>query len=147
MPPPARWVFPVDTFHLCSTATARPHVWPASTPAGWTNNPLAPHNTMPPKTATTPNRRPATKEESDQIVATARRALASGIPEEQVELLPAAYRPDFEQRLATLLAIEGGKSAERASSRFKALQATVSQVENDAALGLLTVEDSEPTSK
>lgn len=95
-------------------------------------------------TATTPpTRRPATAEEADAIVAAARRAFASSIPNEQEALLPAAYRLDFEQRLATLLAIEGGKTEERHNSRFKALQATVSQVENDAALGLLTVEDSE----
>lgn len=93
---------------------------------------------MPP---TTPKTRPATKAEIEQILANACRALSLSAPADQEALLPPAYQADFKRRLAVFLGIEGGNSAERSNSRVKALQATIAQIENDVALGLLTIEE------
>lgn len=96
---------------------------------------LPPSSTKP--IATTPKRRPATQAETARILANADRLKPDSHRDSIEELLPPEYFEQFKRRAAALQMLQGGAVLPLA------ITAVVSQLQNDAALGLLTVEDGE----
>ena len=86
-------------------------------------------------TTPTIRRRPATPAEAAAIVAKAERLNATPSLEAVDLYLPAEYVAEFHRRAKVIHQIQGGQVVVLAAS------AVVSQLQNDAALGLLTIEE------